>query len=193
MRLIKFILLLIFGALLFLGVFGGVLDLAQLFSINLSGSTLLIISLIALGVYLLLVNSELRWQLSRRRDMQERIDQLARFRQAAVTTLYATTPSVDEFPTWLARYQSWEKSLIEFLEKAFPFAVFEMFNDLGMIPAEQFSQASKEPAIAAQHVHHLRMLAKHLKIMERLIEENTSLLPEAKPGLGELLKWLPGD
>ena len=125
--------------------------------------------------------------------MQDRIDKLARFRQKAITTLYATTPSLTEFPGWLASYQLWEKSLVEFLEKFFPFAVFEMFNDLGMIPAEQFSQASNESAIAAQHLHHLRMLAKHIRIMERLIEENTSLLPEAKPSLGELLKWLPGD
>ena|SRR3990172_9679786 len=193
MRLIKFILLLMFGAFLFLGIFGGVLDLAQLLSINLSGTTLLIVSLIALEIYLLLVNSELRWQLSRRRDMQERIDKLALFRQEAITTLYAPTPSAAEFPAWLARYKSWEKALVEFLEKTFPFAVFEMFHDLGMILPEQFSHVSKDPAIEAKHLHHLRMLAKHLKIMERLIEENTSLLPEAKPSLGELLKWLPGN
>ena len=117
MRLIKFILLLIFGAFLFLGIFGGVLDLAQLLSINLSGTTLLIISLIALGIYLLLVNSELRWRLSRRRDMQVRIDELARFRQEAITTLYATTPSAVEFPAWLARYKSWEKALLSFSRK----------------------------------------------------------------------------
>ena len=36
MRLIKFILLLLFGALLLLGILGGILDIAQLLSMNLS-------------------------------------------------------------------------------------------------------------------------------------------------------------
>ena len=154
---------------------------------------MLITSLTALVIYLLLVNSELRWQLSRRRDLQERIDKLALFRQEGITKLYATTPSPDEFPSWVTGYNVWEDSLSAFLKQSFPFAVFEMFNDLGMVPTGQFSHASKDPAIADQHVYHLRMLARHFTIMERLIEKNTSLLPEAKPGLGELLKWLPGD
>jgi hypothetical protein len=193
MRFIKFILLLAFGLLFLLGVIGGILDLAQLLSINLSASLLLIISFIVLTVYLLLINSELRWQLSRKRDLQERIDRLARYRQEAITTLYAMTPTAAEFQAWLERYKTWENSLVQYLENEFPFAVFEMFQDLGMVPGDQFTHVSKDPAISAQHLHHLQMLVTHIRIMERLIEENTNLLPEAKPSLGNLLKWLPGD
>jgi hypothetical protein len=193
MRLIKFILLLVFGAILLLGVIGGVLNVTQILSINLSTPSLLIISLIALAIYLLLINSELRWQLSRKRQLQERIDKLALFRQDAITKLYAFIPIVAEFQSWLDRYKNWEESLVVYLKDNFPFAVFEMFEDLGMIPGEQFTHASKDPAIAAQHLHHLQMLAKFIRILERLIEENTNLLPEAKPSLSELLKWLPGD
>jgi hypothetical protein len=193
MRLIKFILLLVFGALLLFGVVDSVLNVTQILSINLSTPLLFIISLAALSIYLLLANSELRWQLSRKRQMQERIDKLARFRQEAITKLYALTPTVAEFQAWLDRYKTWEESLVQYLKDNFPFAVFEMFQDLGMIPGEQFTHASKDPSIASQHLHHLQMLAKHIRIMERLIEGNTNLLPEAKPSLGELLKWLPGD
>jgi len=193
MRLLKFMLLLVFGALLLFSAVGQVLNIAQLFSINLSTSALLNVSLTALTVYLLLVNFELKWQLSRKRAMQERIDRLARFRQRAITELYAQTPTVDEFPGWLARFTAWEESLVQYLMNNFPFAVFEMFQDLGIILQTQFIQASRDPAISAQHVHHLRILAKHISILERLIQENTGLLREEKPGLGELLKWLPGD
>ena len=125
--------------------------------------------------------------------MQERIDTLARFRQKAITTLYAMTPTAAEFPTWLDRYRKWDKSLVKYLKKNFPFAVFEMFEDLGIIPGEMFTHTSTDPAISSQHQHYLRMMAKQIRILERLIENNTNLLPEAKPGLGELLKWLPGD
>ena len=193
MRIINFLLLLLFGSFLLLGVIGGVLNITQLLSINIPPIKLATISLCALVIYLLLKNSELRWQLSRRREMQEKIDRLARFRKLAINTLFAMTPTYDEFPTWLKRYERWEKSLIQYLKNNFPFAVFEMFEDLGLVPGNQFVHASKDPAISAQHIHHLQMLAKHLMILERIIEGNTNLLKEAKPSLGEVLKWLPGD
>lgn len=192
MKLLKFLLLLVSGAFLLLSAVGEVLNVTQLFSINLPMPILFTISLVILICYLLLLIYELKWQLSRKREIQEKIDRLARFRQEAISSLYALTPTADEFPSWVDRFNIWEETLIKYMKMNFPYAVFEMFEDLGIVPGDQFIHTSKDPAISAQHLHHLRMLAKHIKILERLIEGNTTLLVDAKPSLGELLKWLPG-
>jgi hypothetical protein len=190
---LKLFLIFFVGLILYLGFLGAVQVSAQLFSINLSIYMWIIISLAIFAIYLILVISELKWQLSRKRDLQERIDNLAKYRQEAITELYAVTPTADIFPAWVEHFNRWENSLVQYLKGNFPYAVFEMFQDLGMIPNDGFSHTSQDPKISASHLHHLRMLARHIKILERLIQENTNLLPEEKPSLGKVLKSFPGD
>ena len=108
MNAVKMVLLLGSGFFLVFGALGGILNITQLLSINLSPLLLIIIALVLALIYLGLINARLRWQLSRKRGMQSRIDKLASFRQIAITTLYATTPSPEEFPIWVERYQKWE-------------------------------------------------------------------------------------
>ena len=71
----------------------------------------------------------------------------------------------------------------------FPFAVVEMFTDLGTINPINFLHASVDQRIKAKHIRILRMLVKELAIIESLIMENTAYALESQPTLLELIKW----
>lgn len=135
------------------------------------------------------VIQDLRRKLDDKRDLQRRIDQLARLRSRAINRIYAKTPKPDNFKAWVQEHQSWKKEVNAFLEENFPFAVVEMFADLGAIIPYDFQHASEDPNIRQRHIKILQMLVKELTIIERLIRENTFLTLEAQPSFLELVKW----
>jgi hypothetical protein len=114
---------------------------------------------------------------------------LAQLRSRAVNEIYAKTPDPDNFETWENEYVSWQKEVRNILKDNFPFAVVEMFTDLGTINPINFLHASSDQRIKAKHIRILRMLVKELAIIEGLIKENTALTMESQPTLLELIKW----
>lgn len=131
----------------------------------------------------------LKMKLDDRRNMQEKIDHLARFRSRAVNQIYAKTPDSNMFETWENKYTSWQKEVRDYMENNFPYAVVEMFTDLGTINPINFLHASRDQRIQGDHIRILRMLVKELAIIESLITKNTALSLESQPTLLELIKW----
>ena len=131
----------------------------------------------------------LRLKLDERRDLQHRLDTLARLRSTAINEIYSRTPKRREFKAWLERYHACEKEVEAYLALNFPFAVVEMFADLGAIIPYDFKHAAKDRAIRKKHIKALQMLAKQLTIIERLIRENSTLTLEVQPSFLEMVKW----
>jgi hypothetical protein len=159
-------------------------------------NTIIVISVFVLflsaGIYTFQrysVIQDLRIRLDERRDLQKKVDKLAKLRSRAVNRIYAGTPDPDRFDSWKAEYKAWHDEVKDFLEENFPFAVVEMFADLGAIIPYDFTHASNDPIIGSKHKKSLQMLAKELTIIERLIRENTTLTLEAQPSFMELIKW----
>ena len=125
--------------------------------------------------------------LDEKRDLQSRIDHLASLRSKGVNELYATTPSVEEFAQYKDRYRDWQGEVEAYLKGKFPYALVEMFTDLGMIKTLKFEHASEDEAIAKPHTKILQMLAKQLTILERWIDEKSSLTLEIEPTHDDLL------
>lgn len=136
-----------------------------------------------------LVIQDLKRRLDKKRDLQKRVDKLAQFRSRAINRIFAVTPKIENFELWRSEYTSWQRETTAFLQKNFPFAVVEMFSDLGSITPYNFQHASNDPEIHTQHVKILQMLSKELLILEKLISENTALTIEDEPSLLELIKW----
>jgi len=172
--------------LFFVGIFGGVLDVASLIGLSIPQWAAIAIAagLIALEREIKVLT--LNWKLNSRRDLQRRIDKLAAFRKQVITTVYVGTPSANDFRAWVKKYEKWEISLVNYLKKEFPYAVFEMFQDLGVIPAANFTHLSTDPVIQSHHHHYLNMIAKQLDALERLIHEHTGITIEREPGFREL-------
>jgi len=186
MLILKLLLRIIAILLLIVGIFGGVLDVAEIANMPISRGFAIAVALALVAIDRELKVLALDWQLKSRRDLQQRIDRLAEFREEAVTKLYAGTPQASNFEAWKNHFHKWEDSLVAYLKDAFPYAVYEMFQDQGMIPSENFQQQSSDPAIRDQHLNYLRRIAKHLTVLERLIQENTSLTKEREPSFREL-------
>ena len=110
------------------------------------------------------VIQDLRVRLDERRDLQKKVDKLAKLRNRAVNRIYAGTPAPDKFDAWKAEYKAWRDEVKEFLEENFPFAVVEMFADLGAIIPYDFTHASDDPNIGPKHKKSLQMLAKELTL-----------------------------
>jgi len=125
--------------------------------------------------------------LDEKRNLQRRIDHLATLRSRAVNELYAGTPSVKEFPEYKQRYLDWQAEVEGYLEENFPYAIVELFTDLGIIKSLKFDHASTKRSIANRHTKILQMLAKQLTIMEKWIEEKSSLTLEIDPTYDDLL------
>ena len=173
--------------LVLLAIFGGVFDLAEMLSVSVPRS-------IALGIALLLLVADrqlkvmgLSLQVDSKRGLQVRIDRLAEFRNEVINSLYAGTPTRKEFKKWEERFHSWEDELVDYLQANFPYAVFEMFKDQGMIPSVDFEHLAKDKRIRRKHRSYLRRIAKHLDILEMLIQQNTSLTRVREPSLREVL------
>jgi hypothetical protein len=171
----------------FLGIAGGILDIADMLHLPISA-----LVVIALAFLLLALDRELRvwtlaWQLDARSDLQQRIDILARFRDEVINLLYAGTPTRAEFEIWKSNFHAWEDSLVQYLEVDFPFAVYEMFKDQGLIPEETFLHLSKDRSIRKKHLSCLRRIAKHLQVLETLIQHNTSITKQREPSFAEAL------
>ncbi|MCD4751566.1 MAG: hypothetical protein K8R40_00660 [Anaerolineaceae bacterium] len=132
---------------------------------------------------------DLKIKLDNRRGLQKKIDYLAQLRSQAINQIYAKTPDPDKFEAWEKEYTSWQKEVQKYLEENFPFAVVEMFTDLGTITPMTFLQASSDQRIQSKHIKILQMLVKELTIIERLILENTVLTIESPINLLELIKW----
>jgi hypothetical protein len=132
----------------------------------------------------------LSWQLDQSRDLQRRIDGLAGFRNGVINGLYAGTPTRRSFKEWKDGFHAWEDALVAYLEANFPYAVFEMFKDQGMIPSIDFEHLSRDRRIRKSHRSHLRRIAKHLAILEALIQQHTSVTSAREPSLGEILSQL---
>ena len=134
-----------------------------------------------------LVISRMQLLLDEKRTLQARIDHLAVLRSRAVNELYAGTPTVKEFPTYKQKYLDWQAEVEEYLKQNFPYAIVEMFTDLGIVKTLKFEHASKKKSIAKKHTKVLQMLAKQLTIMEKWIEEKSSLTLEIEPTYDDLL------
>jgi|GEM_PF-6989938 len=180
------------GALLLilLGLFGGLLDLAFLVDLAFERWVAVLVALVLLVLDRELKVLELKWRLDQSRDLQDRIDKLAEFRSGAMVDLFSKTPAVADFPKWEDAFKRWEKDLMSYLKDQFPYAVYELLEDLGQIPAKNFSHLSQDPKIQGLHLHYLRMIAKILDILEEIIQENTSLTKEREPSLVEVLRSL---
>ena len=125
--------------------------------------------------------------LDKQRDLQSRIDHLSSLRSRAVNEIYAGTPTAAEFPAFEQGYRSWQDEVEAYLKMKFPYAVVEMFADLGMIKTLKFQHASTDETITERHTKILQMLAKQLTILERWIEEKSSLTLEIEPTYDDLL------
>jgi hypothetical protein len=176
--------------LILLAVFGGLLDFADLVALPVERWVAVVVAfgLVALDRELKVL--ELRWRLDHSRDLQERLDELARFRSEGIVDIYSKTPTSANFANWEKSFQDWEKRLMNYLKGNFPFAVYELLEDLGEIPGKQFVHLSQDPTIQGLHLHYLRMLAKILEILEEIIQENTSLTKDREPTLAEVLQNL---
>ncbi|MCK4741371.1 MAG: hypothetical protein KAS80_03720 [Anaerolineales bacterium] len=179
--------------LFFVGIFGGVLDVAALIGIDIPQWTA-----VSIAALLLLFEREIKvltlsWKLNARRDLQRRIDRLAEFRSEVINKLYAHTPKTEDFTTWVKDFETWEKSLVSYLKEEFPYAVFEMHKDVGIKPLMDFEHVSNDPTIKEKHLHYLRMIAKHLSVLETLIKENTAITKEREPQLRDLLSSGPSN
>jgi hypothetical protein len=177
--------------LLFIGIFGGVLDIASLvgFEIPQWASVAIAASLVALEREIKVLT--LDWMLDSRRNLQKRIDKLAEFRSEVINSYYAKTPSQQEFSNWVDGFIDWEQELVTYLEKEFPYAVFEMHKDVGIKPLMDFEHVSNDPALTEQHLHYLRMIAKHLSILESLIAKYTGITKDREPSLKQLFSTGP--
>lgn len=135
------------------------------------------------------VIQDLKIKLDNRRNLQKKIDHLAQLRSKAVNQIYAKTPKPDKFETWENEYTSWQNEVQTYLKENFPFAIVEMFTDLGMIAPMNFLHASNDQRIKSKHIKILQMLVKELTIIESLIRENTVLSIESPLNLLELIMW----
>lgn len=131
---------------------------------------------------------ELQWRLDEKRDLQQRIDRIAEFRSEAINNYYAKTPGREEFPDWKESYFSWQERVENYLKEHFPYAVVEMFTDLGTVPTGNFVHVSKDPEIAGQHLHILQMLVKQMSIFEAIIEKHSTVTFQREPTLIEVIK-----
>ena len=131
--------------------------------------------------------ARLRFLLDERRDLRRRIKELAKFRSKAVTEIYSVTPTAEEFKKYQKKYENWQSEVEDYLEQEFPYAVVEMFTDLGMIKTLKFTHASADSEITEKHTKILQMLAKQLTILEKWIEEKSSLTLETEPTRDDLL------
>jgi hypothetical protein len=191
-RTVRVILWAIIGLLVTLALFGGVLDAAALLGVPISRDLAAFAAVVFLAIDRELNVLRLSWQLQHRRDIQSRIDHLAGFRDGMINDLYARRPSRKTFKDWKVQFHSWEDALVDYLKARFPYAVFEMFRDQGVIPSYEFEHVTKDSSIRKSHRSHLRRIAKHLGILETLIQQNTSLTVQREPGLGEIWAQLSG-
>jgi len=136
---------------------------------------------------------ELQWRLDEKRDLQQRIDRIAKFRSEAINNLYARTPKKEEFSQWKKSYFSWQKSVEKYFKDNFPYAMVEIFEDLGIVPARNFFHVSKDPEIAWEHLHFLQMLAKQLMTIESIIDKHTTVTFEREPSFIEVLRYVRRD
>lgn len=102
--------------------------------------------------------ARMQFLLDEKRDLQNRIDHLATLRSRAVNEIYAGVPSVKEFPAYKQRYLDWQTEVEEFFLANFPYAIVEMFTDLGVIKTLKFDHASTSRSIAKRHTKILQML-----------------------------------
>lgn len=177
--------------LFFIGIFGGVLDIFSLIGIQIHQGWL-----VSIALFLLLIEREVKvltldWQLNSKRDLQKRIDKLAEFRKSAINDLYAKTPDANDFDNWVNNFKEWEESLVNYLKEEFPFAVSEMFEDLGVIPVKNYIHLTTDKDIQGQHLHYLGMISKILSILESVIQENTSVTIIRQPKFIELFSFGP--
>ena len=165
----------------------------ELFGLSLEGNRTLwfiisIIVFIAFGLQRQFIIGELRWRLDEKRKLQQRLDRLAEYRSEAINKLYAKTPKKDEFTDWEKAYDSWSKNIENYFGDNFPYAIVEMFSDLGTVPSVNFSHVSKDPEIKDEHQHKLEMLVKELTIIETIIEKHSTVTFEEEPNFYEILK-----
>jgi len=185
------------------GIVIGTLGLAVLFSVDLptlltvpaaARNSFILWSFIALLVSWILfflertaMISELRIRLDARRELQLALDGLAVLRSEGVNDLYAGTPPRKEFADWVKRFQDWEQRVVEYMKPRFTAAIVGLFSELGAVPAISFSHASKDRRIRKKHQAVLRMLAKELAILERVIQQGSLLVHEPTPTIWEIL------
>lgn len=188
MRALRSLLRILAVILLFVAIFGSILDVGGLLNLPMSGNIAIIVALVLLALERHIASVKLTWQLESRQDLQQRIDKLAEFRKQAITTLYAGTPGAAEFDAWKASFHRWEDALVEYLKHDFPYAVFEMFEDQGLIPPTEFQHLSPDLSIRTAHLDYLRRIAKHLTVLERVIQQNTGVTKPREPSLTDLLR-----
>jgi hypothetical protein len=185
------------------GIVLGALGLAVLFAADLPGLVLLPPSsrtaFVAFAFVALLVSwmlfylerraavGELEARLRRSRDLQGAIDGLSTLRSEGVTALFASVPKPEEFETWVARFEDWERRVVDYMKPRFTAAIVGLFSELGAVPAISFAHASKDPSIASKHEARLRMIAKELAILERVIQQGSHLVNEPNPTAWEIL------
>lgn len=193
MWIMKLIIWIIIIALLIFSITAELTNLLELLGINPAGGRIISLA-IWIGVFIIfaiqrqLVIEELQWRLDEKRNLQERIDRLADFRSEAINKYYARTPEKEKFSEWKEGYFSWQERVENYFKENFPYAMVEIFADLGTVPAGHFVHVSKDPEIAGEHLRILRMLEKQLKIIEAIIDKHTTVTFEREPTLNEVIK-----
>jgi hypothetical protein len=186
------------------GILVGTLGTAVLFSVDLPGLTSLAqrtrVTFVIATLAVLLITwvlfylernaliEELRTRLARARGLQDAVDGLSVLRSEGVNTLFAGTPKAEEFEDWVNRFLDWEKRVKEYMKPRFTGAMVGLFSELGAVPAISFSHASSDPAIAERHLKILRILAKELAVLERVIQQGSFLIHEPNPTAWEILR-----
>jgi len=186
-----------------IGIVLGALGLAVLFSVDLPGLAVLPpgsrSAFVAFSFAALLVSwvlfflerratvGQLQVRLTRSRDLQTAVDGLSVLRSEGVNNLYASVPSAEEFDGWVARFKDWEQRVIDYMKPRFTGAIVGLFSELGAVPAISFSHISKDPAIRDRHEARLRMIAKQLAILERVIQQGSYLVHEPNATAWEIL------
>lgn len=186
-----------------LGIILGTLGLAVLFSVDLPGLTtlpesmrtsfviwtfvVLLVSWILFFLERRAMVGELQSRLAESRDLQSAVDGLSVLRSEGVNKLFAGTPEVKEFDEWIERFKDWEQRVVDYMRPRFTGAIVGLFSELGAVPKISFSHASTNRKIAKRHEKVLRVLAKELAILERVIQQGSRLVQEPNPTVWEIL------
>ena len=187
-----------------IGIVLGTLGLAVLFSVDLPGLALVPDSarrtfvFVTFGVLILswvlfflerrARVGELEIRLSRRRKLQDAIDELSTLRSEGVNEHFAGTPEAADFDQWISGFEDWETRVVEFMKRRFTGAITGLFSELGAVPDVNFSHASDDPTIAAGHKKTLKILTKELAVLERIIQQGSNLVQEPNPSVWEILR-----
>ena len=106
--------------------------------------------------------------LRRRAVPQRLIDGVAEKRSEGISILNDRPKDAADFDRWKARWLTWHRGVVDYLQEHFTVAEKLQFDRLGLVPERNFGSL----AVTPEHAHSLMQLAKQLVILEDLISRH---------------------